>query len=216
MISSHSVIRVQQLAAEAAMYGLLARALGSDVKPLYDISVLEDIRQVIQQISNPNLSSSFVKILETARAGVWSLQDLQLEHTRLFIKGEGLPYETSFDKSRPFGKSHDLADIAGFYRAFELKPNKEFPDYIVCELEFMSLLCLKESVAEADSKFEQAEICMDAQRKFINEHLGRWLINFNKHIDKCARLQVYPALIYLIRQFVVFHANNLSIKLPVE
>ncbi len=176
--------------------------------------MLEELMLAIKSISNPNLSRRFAKVFEIARTGGWSLQDLQLEHTRLFIKGEGLPYETSFDKGRPFGQPHDLADIAGFYRAFGLKPSKESPDYIVCELEFMSLLCLKESIAEADSRFEQASICMDAQRKFINEHLGRWLGNFNKHIDKCARLSVYPALTRFILQFVIFHASALGIKLP--
>lgn len=214
MVASPSVIRVQLLAAESAVYGLLARALSPDVQQLYDKSLLEDLKSTIESISTPYLSGSFARLFEKIQAGGWSLQDLRLEHTRLFVKGEGLPYETSFDKKRPFGKPHELADIAGFYRAFGLKPNKEFPDYIVCELEFMSLLCLKESIAEGDGQFEQAEICMDTQRKFINEHLGRWLNSFNKHMGKSARLPVYPALIYFVHQFVVFHANTLGAKIP--
>jgi TorA maturation chaperone TorD len=74
-------------------------------------------------------------------------------------------------------KSFELADIAGFYRAFgvEITPGTERPDHIAVELEFMHLLAVKEVVAAGrEDGGEHARICRDARATFFRDHLGRW------------------------------------------
>ena len=103
----------------------------------------------------------------------------------LVLSKECPPYESEYS-SQTFSvsRSHRMADVAGFYRAFGVEPsddNRERPDHIALELEFMAWLIAKETRAleaggaEAE---EHSEICRDAQKKFFAEHLGWWLPAF--------------------------------------
>jgi len=68
-----------------------------------------------------------------------------------------------------------LSDVMGFYRAFGVAPDRQRPDHLCCELEFLHVLSLKEARARQAGKSEQAEVCADARRKFLAEHLQPWI-----------------------------------------
>ena len=206
-----SINEVKFLLAASTIYGNLAKALGPDVAKLLDGSIIKELSKAFESLSNHNLSSTIMKIYEILNHADWTLEELRLEYTRLFIKGEAHPYETSYDD--PLRRTHILADIAGFYRAFGMKPRGELPDYINCELEFMALLCFKGAYALVHGLQKQYEVCLIALKKFIGEHLLRWLNHFKVYITKSAKLPIYPVLIELIYLFVSFHAERLSIKL---
>lgn len=87
------------------------------------------------------------------------------------------PYETEFRQTHIFQQAQALADIAGFYKAFGLDVSEnanERLDHLSVELEFMGYLCLKEGHALASGQEEGAEVCRDAQKKFLADHLGAW------------------------------------------
>ncbi len=86
-------------------------------------------------------------------------------------------YETSYEASRgaPGGMTFQMADIAGFYRAFGFEVSGERPDHLVPELEFLALLLVKEGYARMSGEVEGAELCAAARAKFMVEHLGAWL-----------------------------------------
>lgn len=116
---------------------------------------------------------------------------LEQEHTRLFEPhGELLapPYETEYTKETPqhvLTESAQLADIAGFYRAFGLEiseTNPERADHIATELEFMHILATKESDAATHREEKHLEIIRDAQRKFLADHLARWTGRFRDRL----------------------------------
>ncbi|MER3415352.1 MAG: hypothetical protein C4297_03945 [Gemmataceae bacterium] len=117
-----------------------------------------------------------------------SLQDqVDLEQHYLSLFGlipsaQCPPYETEYyPASEPFHRVQQMADIAGFYRAFGLKPGSqqpERPDHVGLELEFMALLCMKQRLALADSQPEAAKICSQAQMDFFKDHLNWWLHSF--------------------------------------
>jgi len=69
-----------------------------------------------------------------------------------------------------------LADIVGFYKAFGLRPNEGIPvDHFSVEAEFMSHLLLREAYALANNNDEMKEIVVDAERKFLRDHLSRMM-----------------------------------------
>lgn len=86
-------------------------------------------------------------------------------------------YETSYEPGpgSSGGPTFQMADIAGFYRAFGFEVSGERPDHIVPELEFLALVLVKEAYALMAGDGGGAEICATARRKFVTGHPGRWL-----------------------------------------
>ena len=114
------------------------------------------------------------KVSESAQAA--TLEELQSAYMHLFDSTMGVAaYEVEHEKRNEFQKSQRLADIMGFYRAFGVEPERERPDHIACELEFMQLLLLKEAHAAVAADAEHAAICRDAGVKFFQEHLSGWV-----------------------------------------
>ncbi|CAG0966507.1 hypothetical protein METP1_01002 [Methanosarcinales archaeon] len=101
-------------------------------------------------------------------------KELILEYDRLFRAKDIWLYGTEYTALNEFQRVQYLSDIMGFYKAFGLEPENDRPDSLHIELEFMHYLVFKRFHAlekdEADSN-EKAFICLDAQKKFFNEHL---------------------------------------------
>lgn len=89
-------------------------------------------------------------------------------------------------KADPLFQPHRLADLAAFYRAFGVEVSSdagERHDHLCLELEFMSFLAGKEAYAlENQLDDELMNVCRDAQRKFLREHLGRWTPAFTRRL----------------------------------
>jgi TorA maturation chaperone TorD len=112
-------------------------------------------------------------------------------------------YEVEYDKNRAVSQGPTLADIAGFYRAFGLEIiAHERPDHLALELEFLSVLSYKEVVAFRNNLLEQAEICRDAQRKFLEAHLGRWIKPFAEILMRESQLEFYTTLANTLKGFI--------------
>jgi nitrate reductase assembly molybdenum cofactor insertion protein NarJ len=115
------------------------------------------------------------------------LEALQAQHREVFGLTGSLLYETELGLPHEFRQSQELADIAGFYQAFGFRTGaavRERPDHLAAELEFMYVLVLKEACAVESSLPEQAEICRDAQRKFLQDHLARWIGPFCRSLEQ--------------------------------
>lgn len=110
--------------------------------------------------------------------------DLAADHIRVFGLTpcrECSPYETDyFANEDPFFRSQQMADAAGFYRAFGVQPGgrrRERPDHIALELEFMAFLLTKQRLAATSNdrqSDEHVEICLQAQQAFLRDHLAWW------------------------------------------
>ncbi|MFN4218878.1 MAG: molecular chaperone [Candidatus Bipolaricaulia bacterium] len=140
--------------------------------------------------------------------GFWRPDDPETaaEYDRLFSHRTTILcpiYEVEYDKNRSVSQGPTLADIAGFYRAFGLElAINERPDHLALELEFMSVLAYKEALALRDNLREQAEICRDAQRKFLEAHLGRWVGIFTDTVTRASRLESYKVLACTLKEFI--------------
>jgi TorA maturation chaperone TorD len=108
-------------------------------------------------------------------------------HARLFGHSRGLvcPFETEYGKGNAFRQPQELADIAGTYLAFGLKPQEggdERVDHAACECEFMGFLARMEAFAlgslqtngDQEEMKERIATTRGAARGFLREHLGRF------------------------------------------
>jgi len=141
------------------------------------------------------------------------LDDLQAEHRHVFGLTGSLCYETEYGLPHEYRQSQEMADIAGFYRAFGFENGgviRERPDNLSTELEFMHTLTLKEAYAREADQPEHVEVCVDAQRKFLCDHLAHWLPLFGKRLEQLAVDGVYAELTFLATAFVAAEADRLD------
>jgi len=142
--------------------------------------------------------------------------DCHREYVRLFAHSHLVhcpPYETEYVSQHVFMKTRDLADIAGFYRAFGLQVADSFKDrvdHLACELEFMSFLALKELYALDAGQPDNASLCADAERKFLESHLGTWVDAFGKALAEAEPSEFYAALASAVCAFIALDARLLG------
>lgn len=150
------------------------------------------------------------------------LADLRAEYDRVFglvVPRECPPYETEYHPSSEiFFRSQQLADIAGFYRAFGLdtaQARPERPDHVALELEYMAFLMTKKRLAlipapdeaaiNESVAAERASICEDAANRFFREHLAWWIPAFTSGMRRKSTGGFYAAT-----------ANVLGALIPIE
>lgn len=80
----------------------------------------------------------------------------------------------------------------------------EPPDHISFELEFMHLLCSQEAEAWKIDNEDEALRLLQAQRKFLSEHLGTWLSKFCSEVREHDRLGLFRWLADLTEGWVDF------------
>ena len=153
-------------------------------------------------------------------AGTWraaerirAQADRATEHRAVFghVVAHGCPpYETEWGRRHVFGQSQELADIRGFYAAFGVRPRRggERPDHVACQLEFLSLLALKEAIAIARGEAEHRAVCVDAERRFLADHIGRWLPALAGQIERRHPGCGYAAVGALAAAVVGDHARD--------
>ena len=143
-------------------------------------------------------------------------EGLEGEYNRLFrTELACTPYETEYDPLCSMRKGQELSDILGFYTAFGLRLSddvKELPDHIAVELEFMSLLHLKEAYAIQNGWEDEVAICLEAQGKFLKDHLGRWIFSFCQGLEKSSRVGLYKSLSRLLGQFIGHEMKRMGIE----
>jgi TorA maturation chaperone TorD len=107
------------------------------------------------------------------------------------------PYETEYcPNDDTFYRSQQMADIAGFYRAFGLQVAadlRERPDYLPLELEFEAFLLMKirSSGAGVPPDSDHLDICRDARAAFFCEHLSWWAPSFALAVRRRAEDGMY-------------------------
>lgn len=121
------------------------------------------------------------ELLDTlsGRAHELGLEGLRSEHSRLFAgavmcRANEVDYEPL-----SFSMTEKLADVAGFYEAwgYEITPGLgQRCDFAGVELEFTSLLLLKQAYAEENGWSDETVIASEAARKFIGDHVVNWML----------------------------------------
>ncbi len=122
---------------------------------------------------------SSLDLISKAEGGI---DELRSEYIDLFDRGRQVNslYETEYGRERAMVKGNELVDISGFYRAFGFETGAEdvraeMVDHVAVELEFYALLVLKSELLTQSSDADGEEIVLDARRKFLKSHLGRFV-----------------------------------------
>lgn len=214
--------RMQQLLQDAALFGLLAQGFCYP-DPRQHAATRERFSEIWAARDRPSRTSALGRLLKTARRS-WETADaanLQAEYGRLFLGDAPCPlHETAYgDGRRIAGRSVELADIQGFYAAFGVdlaESNPDLPDHLCTELEFYSLLLVKQAYALNCNWPLRYRLSRRAATAFLEQHLGRWVgalvcnlaehraaapyLGLAKLLDavvkrRCRRLRVSPPLL---------------------
>lgn len=147
-----------------------------------------------------------------------SVEALQKIYQRIVghtISKECPLYETQYGAAHVFQQVHELGDIQGFYKAFGLDISdveKERCDHVSVELEFMHFLLYKQAYALENHGDEKAQVCIDAQKKFLKEHVGKWVPLFAILFGRKAEEGFYHALSSLTKEFLRLEMKLMDVK----
>ncbi len=148
-----------------------------------------------------------------------SLDGMENEYSRLFMSGENIlvpVYETEYAMDTIFAKTKELADLNGFYGAFGLQlgkdSNKERPDHIIIELEFMATLLIKEAYARNEGWDDKVNVCLEARKKFLKDHIGRWGPTFCTVTKHKTEIEFYKVLAGLTLDLINKDLKELKVK----
>ncbi len=158
------------------VYELLSHAFGEPSEEfLAFVKEGEFLKHIADCLSaHPRRAEVDIRLVETAaaEAGGMEIERFSSEYERLTSPERNFLCECRYHQ--PFSSMEEMADIAGFYRAFGVCGEGERVDHLSMELEFMRLLTLKEAKTLIDKDMSKNEICIAAEKKFLEAHPGRW------------------------------------------
>lgn len=147
------------------------------------------------------------------------LEDLAVEYSYLFLgPGKHISPHESVHHQREDGQWGKLwggstAEVKRFIEATGLDYKDDFkglPDHISVELEFMQQLILREEQAWKEAEADKAAACRQVEKRFIEEHLIRWIPSFCEKVIQTAELPFYRAMAELTRSFIEFEMEQIK------
>jgi TorA maturation chaperone TorD len=147
------------------------------------------------------------------------LSDLAVEYARLFLgPGQHISPHESVHHQRGDGQSgllwgESTAEVKRFIESTGLSYSSEYtglPDHISVEFEFMQQLTLREEQAWREEDEDGALDCLRTERKFIEEHLVRWVPFFCDKVTREAELPFYREMAALTKNFIEFEREEVE------
>ncbi|HBH60888.1 MAG TPA: hypothetical protein DDX85_03930 [Nitrospiraceae bacterium] len=83
------------------------------------------------------------------------------------------------------------------------------PDHISVELEFMQKAVSREAQAREEDDNDGALYCLRIQKKFIDEHIMKWIPVFCDKVVAEAKLSFYKEMARLTKYFLEFEKDNI-------
>jgi len=192
MVTTSELGITEGLRHRGVLLGLLARLFGPEVAAGSGAATLGEAVAVAEALGD----GPVVEALERAilLLGPLDASTLAGRAIHWFEHGRVAPYEYSNVGSSAGGHTSGLADVAGFYRAFGVRPVSDRPDHLVAELDFMALVLLMEADAVDAGRDDDAQACARSARTFLRDHLGRWVDTWAARIADAAPDEPWGAL----------------------
>jgi len=125
------------------------------------------------------------------------------------------PYEMYYSGSQIWQQTQDLADISGIYKAYgiEIEQNSTTSrwDHVAVELEFLHFLTYKLAYAIENYGEEEQASCLSGKKKFLYNHIGRWIKAFSTSVVKKTPEDFYRQAATLATTFVHIEMAKLSV-----
>jgi len=134
--------------------------------------------------------------------------DLLLDYTRLFLGPTHIiakPYGSVWLERQTTLMGESTLAVLALYKegGFEMDQEfRELPDHIAAELEFLYLLIFRENAAHQTVKPEAVHEISNLRKRFLGEHLGRWIGSFTAAVSAGAQTGFYRHLADITDRFV--------------
>jgi len=130
------------------------------------------------------------------------LEDLLWEYTRLFIGPYKLPcppWESVYTSSKRLMMQDAYDEVKNIYTKIGLTINNPdiMYDHIGAELNFMAVLFQK-----MDNEPQNRLFYMDIAKRFLEDHLIKWIPQFTMDMEKATDSQFFKALAQVTRNLV--------------
>ena len=130
------------------------------------------------------------------------LEDLLWEYTRLFVGPYKLPcppWESVYISPKRLMMQEPCDEIRDFHNEIGLTINNPdvMPDHIGAELNFLAVLYKK-----MESAPEKRPYYADIAKRFLDEHLTKWIPQFTSDMAEAANSIFYKALAHVTRDFI--------------
>jgi TorA maturation chaperone TorD len=147
------------------------------------------------------------------------LEDLAVEYTRLFLGPDKhiSPHEAVHhqrddgDWGTHWGGS--TVDVKKFIETTGLEYKQEYsgmPDHISVELDFMKEAAGREAQAIEEKDWEGALYCQKMEKKFICDHLIKWIPTFCDKIISQAEISFYGDLADVTKDFITLESEEID------
>jgi TorA maturation chaperone TorD len=207
--------RTLETFARSALYGACSQALAYPTREQVEQLTAEDL-PIARSLADRLGGDVGAALVELERAFLRTeLPAIEAAHRNVFSHVHAVdapPYETDYTAREIWRQSQQLADLAGFYRAFGLDPVGERADAISVELEFAHVVVYKRVWAELRDEPEHAEVCRRAEEAFLREHLLRWGPGFGRRVHRLGGDGPYGAVGRLLWTFLASEAERLGME----
>lgn len=169
----------------------------------------EGLKVLIKSISSVSPEVlTFVKNMDEAIKDTETL-DLKVDHTALFIGPFKLP-------SPPYGSCYleegrrvlgdTTIEVVRFYRQAGVEMDREtqrdMPDHIAVELEFMYYLISKGIKAWEDGDTDGFLMYQGMQKEFLSRYIASWVVPFTNDMKAAAKTSFYQNLADCTQAFI--------------
>jgi TorA maturation chaperone TorD len=147
------------------------------------------------------------------------IEDLAVEYARLFLGPDKhiSPHESVHhqrddgDWGTHWGAS--TVDVKKFIETAGLEYKQEYtgmPDHISAELDFMKEAAEREAQALEENDWEGALYCQKMEKKFISDHLIKWIPAFCDKIISQAEISFYGDLADVTKDFITLESEEID------
>lgn len=156
--------------------------------------------------STATLGTGLMRLLVSLeKTTISSLQSIYIQDAGHIISRGGPLSEIQHGRSHVFQQVQVLNNVQGFYNVFVLDmPEEETgrSEHISVMFEFMQFLLQKQTDALENHETRQMTLYLDAQKKFLKEQAGEWMLLFAMLSGKKSKEGFYSELADLTKEFV--------------
>jgi len=134
--------------------------------------------------------------------------ELAVEYAGLFLgvwRVPAHPSESAYFSDGQLIMQEPRDEVLKLYRSMGVDKAGQFKepeDHIALELQFMTHLCEKTNADLKRGNIPEARKCLEVQRDFLNEHLGKWVPRLAADILKSSRGEFYKAIAKITEGYV--------------